>query len=515
VTTKRRSKIFGASIASAVGTGLSRVLGAVRDIAIGHVFGAGRASDAFWMAWTVPSLFRRFVADEGLTGALIPGVTQAEQEAGTEEARRLANGALLALLAAGAVICAAGMIGAPWLVRLIAPGFADEPGKLELTITLTRWLFPFVVCVSLVSYCEGLLNVRGHFFVPKVAPGIVSGCIAAAALLLANDFEEPVLALAVGALVGGVAHLLVCIPPLVARWGLPRPSVRGMRGARFRFFFGEMGKVAAIGLIAQLNVVLLRVLASFLEEGAMTHYWYANRLVDLSQGTIAVAVGSALLPAVARDAAEQNWEGFRENFAEAARLVALVLVPVACLLIGLGRPIVSILFLHGEFSVYAVDRTAATLRFLVPFMVALGGIQIVKKAYFALDDRTTLLVVGACGLVFTAAAGYLLSARIGVEGLGLALSISGVAQLVAYLGILRFKMGEKLGLAALVGPLLRISVASVPAAAVAVGICAFGDWNQGPVSLRNWAVLATAGLTASAVYVALVRALGVGKTVRS
>jgi len=188
---------------------------------------------------------------------------------------------------------------------------------------------------------------------------------------------------------------------------------------------------------------------------------------------------------------------------------------MACLLIGLARPIVSILFLHGEFSVYAVDRTAATLRFLVPFMVALGGIQIVKKAYFALDDRTTLLVVGASGLVFTAAAGYLLSARIGVEGLGLALSISGVAQLVAYLGILRFKMGEKLGLAALVGPLLKISVASVPATAVAVGICAFGDWNQGPVSLRNWAVLATAGLTASAVYVALVRALGVGKTVRS
>ena len=155
---RRRSGIFGASVVSALGTGLSRVLGAVRDVAIGHVFGAGRASDAFWMAWTVPSLFRRFVADEGLTGALIPGVAQAEREAGSVEANRLANGALLALLAAGALICAAGMLGAPWLVRLIAPGFADDPGKLELTIALTRWLFPFVVFVSLVSYCEGLLN---------------------------------------------------------------------------------------------------------------------------------------------------------------------------------------------------------------------------------------------------------------------------------------------------------------------------------------------------------------------
>ena len=515
MTTKRRSKIFRASVVSALGTGLSRVLGAVRDIAIGHVFGAGRASDAFWMAWTVPSLFRRFVADEGLTGALIPGVTQAEREAGTGEARRLANGALLALLIAGAVICAVGMVGAPWLVRLIAPGFGDDPGKLELTITLTRWLFPFIVCVSLVSYCEGLLNIRGHFFVPKVAPGIVSGCIAAAALLLANGFEEPVFALAVGTLVGGLAHLLVCIPPLVKYWGMPHPSVRGMRGPRFRFLLREMGKVAVIGIIAQLNVVLLRVLASFLEEGSMTHYWYANRLVDLSQGTIAVAVGSALLPAVARDAADQNWDGFRDNFGEAVRLAALVLVPVACLLIGLARPVVSILFLHGEFSAYAVDQTAATLRMLVPFMMALGGIQIIKKAYFALDDRTTLLVVGAVGLVITAGSGYWLSTRIGVEGLGLALSISGVTQLVAYLGILRVKMGEKLGLAALVRPLFGIFVASVPAAAVAIGTSRLGDWSQGPASLRNWAVLAAAGLSASAVYIALAWILRVGKAVES
>jgi putative peptidoglycan lipid II flippase len=509
VTENRRSKILGASVVSALGTGLSRVLGAVRDVTIGHVFGAGRASDAFWMAWTVPSLFRRFVADEGLTGALIPAVARAEQEVDTKAARRLANGALFALLVAGAVICVLGILGAPWLVRIIAPGFSDDPEKLELTIALTRWLFPFVVFVSLVSYCEGLLNYRGHFFVPKLAPGIVSGCIAAAALLLANGFEEPVFALAVGVLVGGLAHLLVCIPPLVKRWGIVFPSVRGMRGPRFRFFLGEMGKVAAIGLIAQLNVVLLRVLASFLAEGSMTHYWYANRLVDLSQGTVAVAVGSALLPAVARDAAEGDWDGFRENFSEAVRLTALVLLPVACLLIGLARPIVSILFLHGEFDAVAVARTAGTLQLLVPFMVALGGINIVKKAYFALDDRTTLLVVGAIGFAVTAGSGYWLSMRMGVEGLGLALSVSGVAQLVAYLGILKSKMGEKLALGGLTVPLLKLVAASVPAAAGAAWICTLGDWSQGPTRLSNWAVLVAAGSFATLVYILLAWTLGV------
>jgi putative peptidoglycan lipid II flippase len=449
------------------------------------------------------------VADEGLTGALIPGVARAEQEVDTGEARRLANGALLALLVAGAVICIVGMLGAPWLVRFIAPGFAATPEKLELTIALTRWLFPFVVFVSLVSYCEGLLNIRGHFFIPKLAPGIVSGSIATAALLLAGGFEEPIFALVAGALVGGLTHLLVCVPPLVMRWGLPLPSLRGLRGPRFRFFLGEMGKVAVIGIIAQLNVVLLRVLASFLEEGSMTHYWYANRLVDLSQGTIAVAVGSALLPAVARDAAERNWEGFRENLAEAVRLAALVILPVACLLIALARPVVSILFLHGEFGAEAAKHTAATLQLLVPFMVALAGINIIKKAYFALDDRTTLLVVGAIGLAFTAGLGYFFSMRIGVEGLGLALSVSAIAQLIIYLGILRRRMGERLGLAALIVPLLKLVVASVPVAAGAAVVCLYGDWDLGPGILRNWIALGIAGLLALAIYITLGWILGV------
>jgi len=503
MTEKRRNGIFGASIISALGTVSSRILGAVRDIAIGHVFGAGRASDAFWMAWTVPSLFRRFVADEGLTGALIPAVAQAEREAGTQEARRLANGALLALLVAGALICLAGMLGAPWLVRLIAPGFAADPGKLQLTVTLTRWLFPFVVFVSLVSYCEGLLNYRRHFFVPKLAPGIVSACMAASALLLATRFEEPIFALAIGALTGGLVHLLVCIPPLVRRWGFPVPSTNGMRGPRFRSFFREMGKVAAIGIVAQLNVVLLRVLASFLAEGSMTHYWYANRLVDLSQGTIAVAVGSALLPVVARDAAERNWAAFRANFGEAIRLAAFVLIPTACLLAGLARPIVSILFLHGEFDVTAAEHTTATLQLLVPFMLALGGMNIVKKAYFALDDRTTLLYVGLLGLGITAGSGHLLSKSLGVEGLGLALSVSGVAQLIAYLVILRFKMGSKLGMATLATPLIKRLLAALPATAAAIWVCTYGNWNRGPADVRNWIVLAVAGLLAATIYLTL------------
>jgi putative peptidoglycan lipid II flippase len=501
--TARGSSILGASVVSAVGTGISRVLGAARDIAISHVFGDRREAGAFFVAWTVPSVFRRFVADEGLTGALIPAVAQAEKTEGEAEARRLAGAALTALLIAGAVLVGGGILGAPWLAAMFGYGFTADPGKYALTVQLTRWLFPFVAFVSLVSYCEGLLNHRGHFFVPKVAPGIVSGSIIVAVLLLSGRLEQPALSLAIGVVAGGLVHLLVCVPPLVLRWGWPVPSVAGFGTPRFRFFLREMGKVAAIGIVAQLNVVLLRNLATLLAPGSVPQYWYANRIVDLAQGVIAVAVGSALLPAIARDVAEQSWDQFRRHFTEAMELAAIFLLPAAGLLIGLAEPLVAILYRHGQFDVAAAARSTATLQMLVPFMLCLGGINIVKKVYFALDDRVTPLVVGTVGLCITAGLGYLLSTRIGVEGLGLALSISGAAQLAAYVGILGARLGTRAGLTALVSPLTRLSLAVCPAALAAFLVARGGDWSLGPASLKNWLLVAAACAAAGAIYLAL------------
>jgi putative peptidoglycan lipid II flippase len=503
------SQIFRGSVVSAAGTGLSRVAGAFRDVVLSHVFGAGRASDAFWLAWTVPSIFRRFVADEGLTGALIPAVGQAEEAEGDARARRLANTALAALLLACAVVCVGGILAAPWLVDVFAWGFTRDPEKYALTVSLTRWLFPFVAFVSLVSYCEALLNYRGRFFIPKVAPGIVSGSIAASALLLAGRFQQPVYALVVGALFGGLAHLLVCIPPLVTSWGLPVPSLAGIRDPRFRRLVREMGKVVLIGLVAQINVVVLRLLASLLVEGSVTQYWYAARVVDLSQGAIAVGVGTALLPVISRDAALRQWDDFREHFGEAVRLVGLVMLPAAALLLALAPAVVALLFRHGAFDVADTARTSATLRMLVPFMLALAGINIVKKVFFALDDRTVLIVVGLVGLVFTAGLGYPLSKHLGVQGLGLALSVSASAQLVLYLLLLRRRMTTSLGMRALLPPLMKMVLASVPAALAAAAIASHGDWSRGPASLVNWGLLAAAGVSAAVLYLATAWALGV------
>ena len=253
-------------MASSVGTGLSRVLGLGRELALANVLGAGMVMDAFVIAFTFPGMLRRFVADEGLTGALVPAVAKAEQEEGQAAAVALSGRVLTALIVAGVILSAIGMACAPWLVDLAAGGFGGV--KRDLTIQLTRVLFPFVIFVSLVSWCEGLLNHRDHFFVPKIAPGMVSMAVVIAALWPAQRSAIEIgWAVAWAVLIGGAVHLLICLPPLIKRWGTIRPRMDAWSDSRFRVVTKEMGKVAVIGIMAQVNLIVLRYLASHIDEG--------------------------------------------------------------------------------------------------------------------------------------------------------------------------------------------------------------------------------------------------------
>ena len=207
MTAPKRS-LVRAFMASSVGTGLSRVLGLARELALANVLGAGMVMDTFVMAFTFPGMLRRFVADEGLTGALVPAVARAEAEAGEQEAKALAGRVLTALIVGGIVLSVAGIFMAPLLVDWVADGFTGE--KYALTVGLTRLLFPFVAFVSLVSWAEGLLNHKNHFFVPKLAPGLVSASIVLTVLLWRESSAIDIIwAVCWAVLVGGAAHLVV------------------------------------------------------------------------------------------------------------------------------------------------------------------------------------------------------------------------------------------------------------------------------------------------------------------
>ncbi len=503
------STLVRAFLSSSLGTGLSRVLGLLRDLALASALGAGLHSDAFLTAFRIPGVFRRFVADEGLTGALVPGVAKAETEVDLEEAKRLAGRVLTGLLGLGVLISVVAIAGAPWLVDLFAAGFRSDPAKFELTVHLTRIMVPFVIAVSLVSWAEGLLNHKNHFFVPKLAPGLVSAAIVVAAWW--PGLEDPLHVATVvswSVLVGGVVHVLVCLPPLVKHWGVIRPRLDGLSDPRFVAMMREMGKVAIIGLMAQVNIIVIGRVASFLQEGSLTWYWYGVRVVDVAQGIIAVGVGSAMLPALSKAVAGEDWPGFEKAFAGSVRLAAALLLPAAAYLAVLAHPTVAVLFQRGAFKAYDVAQTAGALQVLVPYMLGLAAIQILKKPFFALERRNELMVVGGVGVLLTGGLGTWWGGSLGVVGLCWALSVSTVAQAVAYLVLLRRQVGNHLGLGALMRALAKMVGACVPAAAAGLAVAQLGHWDDGP-SMWNLGVWALAGVAGGGAYVGTAMVVGI------
>jgi putative peptidoglycan lipid II flippase len=441
---------------------------------------------------------------------MVPALTEAEQDEGVDQARRLGGGIFMALVLACSLICLGGILAAPWLVRAFAFGFTDDPAQFALTVKLTRWMFPFVLFVSLVSWCEGLLNIRGHYFIPKAAPGLVSAGIVTAAMVATDLCCTAAEILVGGLLVGGLVHLLVCLPAVLKFWGPLSLNISCWKTSRFGRISTEMSKVIAIGIFAQLNIMVLRLLASLLPSGSVTQYWYANRVVDLSQGVIAVAVGSAMLPPISKAVAAGDWERFEQTFVDASRMAAVVLIPAAALLLVIPGPIVRTLFQHGEFSAQAAALTSHCLVAMVPFMLAVAGINIIKKPYFALERRDILLGVGALGLGLTLALGWWLALQLelGVEGLALALSASTGVQFLAYVLILHKTVGAKVGMGKLMGPLCRMGLAALPAAAAAWGICQLGDFEAGS-GMNNVLVLVGGCGAAVPIYLAGAWILGV------
>jgi len=484
---KQRQNIVRGMFSSMVGTLLSRVLGAWRDIAISHSFGATTITDVFFVAQTVPAVFRRFIADEGLTGALIPALAREEEQVSARSAKHLSDIAFTALLIAASLLTVAGIALSPQLVKLFGYGYVRKPEQFQLAVTLTQWMFPFVIMVSLVSFFEAVLNLRQHFFVPKLAPGLAAGVLGAFALWATGYFSLAAYALPVGVLVGGVLHLLICLPVTARLWGLPRFSLN-FRHPQFIFLAKEMGKVAAIGLLAQINIMLLRSIATLLVEGSVTYYWYANRLVDLSTGMIAVGVGSALMPAISNNVVNKDWDGFRSNLVFSIRLTSFMLLPTAAVFLSFSYPIVSMMFRHGEFTASDCRSTALTTVCMVPFFLSMAGINIIKRAYFALDDRTCVLIVGAGGTVLTGVAGYVMSTKMGVAGLALALSLSTALQFAAYLAWLPLRLNAGPLYTGLIKPLAKMILASAPTVAILALAGRVGVWESGPAALQNWLV---------------------------
>jgi putative peptidoglycan lipid II flippase len=449
-----KRNISAATGVMGIATGMSRIVGLIRDMVVASLFGAGFGTDAFFMAFTIPNLLRRFFAEGSLTAAFVPTFSEVWHRQGIEEGRRVASICWTLLLLVMAVITVAGVAGSPLIVRVIGYGYGTVAGKLALTDFLNRLMFPYIFFVSLLALVTGILNVLGHYFLPSFSTVLLNLCMIASAFVLAPYFAVPVTALAIGVLLGGVLQLAIQFPVL------------RRKGIRLRFDFNfrhpAVRRIARLMLpgiagvaIYQINVVVSRLLASFLPQGSVSYLYYGQRLFELPQGIFIVSLAQAVLPSMSRQAAAQDAEGLKDSLRFVLVLIAVISLPATVGLMECAVPVYSLFFMRGAFDYQAVSQTAMALAAYAPGLLFVGVGRVVVPTFYALKDTRTPVWVSFWTLLVNAGLGFALMGPLRHVGLALALTLSSVFNCLLLIWLLRRKIG-RLGLRSVCSSLFRV-----------------------------------------------------------
>lgn len=456
MTEKKRVTRAAGVVGSA--TLLSRILGFVRDVVIAWFFGAGLASDAFFVAFRIPNLLRRLFAEGSLTIAFIPVFTEYLSRKGKKEAFALGRAAVRLLSVLLALTALLGIVCAPLIVWLIAPGFASSPDKQALTILLTRIMFPYIFFIGLVALAMGILNALGHFAAPALAPVMLNLAIITSALLIAPRLAEPVVGLAIGVCVGGVLQLALQIPFLIRKgfdfWTKSRFWHPGLKR------IGVLMLPAVFGAaVYQINILVGTLLASLLPEGSVSYLYYADRLVQFPLGIFAIATATAVLPSLSRQAADGDINALSETFAHAMKLVLFITIPSMVGLIVLREPIVALLFKRGAFDVRTTRLTAEALLYYGLGLWAFAAVRIVVSTYYALQDTKTPVRMAIMAICVNIVLSILLMGPLKHGGLALATSLASVVNLGLLIGALAKRLGP-INWGSIVGSLAKTAIAS-------------------------------------------------------
>jgi putative peptidoglycan lipid II flippase len=450
----------------------SRVLGLVREQVLAALFGASREFDAFVTAFRIPNLLRDLFAEGALSAAFVTTFSRKLAAEGEQSAWHLANLVVNALLIVLSVITLAGIVGAPWLVRLIAPGFAEIPGKTELTILLTRIMFPFLLVVALAALAMGMLNAKQRFGIPASASmmfniGSIVGGLGFAYWLDPKFGPNAMVGMSIGTLIGGASQWLIQVPSL-RRVGYRYRFIVDWRDESFRQVLRLLAP-SVLGVAAvQINVFVNTWFASFFGDGAVTYLNCAFRLMQFPIGVFGVAIGVATLPTVSAHAARGDTEQFRSTVARSIRLAFFLCIPAACGLAVLARPIIAVLYEHGRFDAAAAEQTMWCLRAYAIGLAGYAAIKVIAPTFYALGDSRTPALVSLGSIFVNAALCYVFSMALGLRAPGLALSTSCVALInfALLLALMRRKIA-RMETRALLRSLARIVVASAVMSAAA------------------------------------------------
>ena len=430
---RRAATVGGATL-------VSRVLGFVRDLITAFTLGAGLFADAFFVAFRIPNLLRSLFAEGSLTLAFIPAFSRVRAEEGEERAREMARAVLAWLVSILTVITLLAMAFAPQLTALIAPGFERNPELLTTTADLLRICFPFIIFISGVGLCMGILNALDHFFAPAFAPCILNvGFISFA--LVGWHFELNVAyCLAWGVLASGLGQWLFQ-QPYLARLGFSwRGPWRWLDPAVLRM--GRLMLPSVFGsAVYQVNLLLGTLLASFLPTGSISYLYYADRLVQFPVGVFGLAVSTAALPSLSRLCAEGKIDEFMSVIRSSLRLSLTISLPAMAGLIALSTPLIALLFGRGAFGPEAIHSTSAALMAYGLGLPAIALVRPLVGAFYALEDTRTPVFVATLCVAVNILLGWALMHTLAHVGLALAVSAASALNVTLLSCLLRRRLG--------------------------------------------------------------------------
>ncbi|WP_313052086.1 murein biosynthesis integral membrane protein MurJ [Atlantibacter hermannii] len=381
-------------------TMFSRVLGFARDAIVARVFGAGMATDAFFVAFKLPNLLRRIFAEGAFSQAFVPILAEYKSKQGEEATRLFVSYVSGLLTLALALVTVAGIVGAHWVILVTAPGFVDTADKFALTEQLLRITFPYILLISLASLAGAILNTWNRFSVPAFAPTLLNISMIGFALFAVPYFHPPVLALAWAVTVGGVLQLLYQLPHLkkIGMLVLPRINFRDAGAMRV---LKQMGPAIVGVSVSQISLIINTIFASFLVSGSVSWMYYADRLMEFPSGVLGVALGTILLPSLSRSFASGNHQEYNRLMDWGLRLCFLLALPSAVALGILAEPLIAALFQYGKFNAF---DAVMTQRALVAYSVGLTGLIVVKvlaPGFYSRQDIKTPVKIAIVTLIMT------------------------------------------------------------------------------------------------------------------
>jgi len=401
---------------------LSRVLGFVRDFVIANAFGAGALTDAFFVAFKLPNL-RRLFAEGAFSQAFVPVLGEYKNKRGPVETRQLVDRVASLLFLVVTAVTVLGMATAPVLVYVSAPGFAGDADKFALTVTLTRLTFPYILFMSLVALAGGVLNTWSRFAVPAFTPVLLNVAMILMALFAAPWFEPPIMALGWAVFIGGGAQLALQIPSLMRIGMLPKFSV-DLQDEGVRRIFRLMAPAVLGVSVAQVSLLLNTIFASFLSSGSVSWLYYADRLMEFPAGLLGAALGTILLPSLAKYHAAERPEEYARLLDWGLRLTFLLAAPAALALAILAVPLIATLFHHGAFGTNDVFMTRNAL---LSYSIGLLGLILVKvlaPGFYARQNIRTPVKIALITLFVTQLLNLLLIRWLDHAGLALAIGLA-------------------------------------------------------------------------------------------